>query len=103
MAPTAQGFGREAFEFIEDLDRLCSPGAVVEAMHRVVAQFGFEGSVITGLRAQPGQSFNDLVLVAKWPAEFQTVYFSRGLPSLRSERQACPSLDPSLRMERVVL
>jgi LuxR family quorum sensing-dependent transcriptional regulator len=77
MANTAQAFGQEALDFIEDLDRLSSADAVAEAMIGVVARFGFEGLIIAGLRPEPGQGFEDLVLAAKCPADFRAVYESR--------------------------
>ena len=39
----------QAFEFIEELDRLASPQAIIDAMGRSFAQFGFENFIMTGL------------------------------------------------------
>jgi LuxR family transcriptional regulator, quorum-sensing system regulator BjaR1 len=77
MTTTAPAFGREAFDFIEGVDRLCAPVAVMEAMRCVVAQFGFEWFVFTGLVPQPGQAFDDLLLSGLFPDGFRAVYADR--------------------------
>jgi LuxR family quorum sensing-dependent transcriptional regulator len=78
MTRAAQTFGREVFEFIENLDHQSSPDAVIEAMSRMVARFGFEGLFVSWLRAPPNQPFDDLLLAAQCPSEFRAVYASRG-------------------------
>jgi LuxR family quorum sensing-dependent transcriptional regulator len=102
MAMTAQPFGREAFEFIEDLDRLSSAAAVMERMDRAVSRFGFENLIVTGLSPQPDQSFDDLVLATRWPAEFHALYVS-SLRQRRSKHSPRPSFVPPLRMRRAGL
>ncbi len=77
MRIKAKAFGQEAFEFAEGVDRLEAPGDVIEALHRVVARFGFEGLFVGGIRADPNQSVTDLVIAAQCPAEFLEVYASR--------------------------
>jgi LuxR family quorum sensing-dependent transcriptional regulator len=67
MAETAQGFGRQAFDFIETLDRLDSPAAVVEAMYRAVAQLGFQGVFFAELDPRPPKRFEDFVLASRCP------------------------------------
>ena len=62
MTTTTQSFGQEAFDFIDSLDRLYTPDAILGAMHRVVSRFGFDWLVITGLLPKPGESFDDLIL-----------------------------------------
>jgi LuxR family transcriptional regulator, quorum-sensing system regulator BjaR1 len=78
MTKAAQTFGREAFEFVENLDRQPNPEAVIQAMNRVVARFGFEGLFVSWLRASPSRPFDDLVLAAQCPSEFRAVYASKG-------------------------
>ncbi len=72
------GFGQETFDFIEQLDGFSSADGVAEAMHRIIARFGFEGLFFAGLQPKPGQSFDDLILAARCPAEFRSLYVSRG-------------------------
>jgi hypothetical protein len=76
MTKAAQAFGREAFEFIENLDRQPSPDAVIQAMSRAVARFGFEGLFVSWLQAPANQPFDDIVLAAQCPSEFRAVYAS---------------------------
>ena len=78
MTKAAQTFGREAFEFIENLDRQPNPDGVIQAMSRAVARFGFEGLFVSWLRAPSNQPFDDIVLAAQCPSEFRAVYASRG-------------------------
>ena len=56
----------QAFEFIEEFDRLASPQAIIDAMERSFAQFGFENFIMTGL-PHPEQKIESLVLLKKWP------------------------------------
>ncbi len=78
MTVSAPDFGREAFEFIEELDALSSPDAVAEAMKRITARFGFAGLFIGGHKGHPRLSFNELLLATKCPPEFQAVYHRKG-------------------------
>nr|WP_246520128.1 autoinducer binding domain-containing protein [Microvirga arabica] len=55
-----------AFELIEELDRLATPQAIIDAMERSFAQFGFESFIMTGL-PHPEQRIESLVLLKKWP------------------------------------
>jgi Autoinducer binding domain len=77
MVAMAQSFGREAFEFIEDLDALSSPTAVGAATADLASQFGFEWFVFMGLAPQPGQSFDDLVYAGRFPPGFREMYASK--------------------------
>ena len=69
MTTTTQSFGQEAFDFIDSLDRLYTPDAILGAMHRVVSRFGFDRLVITGLLPKPGESFDDLILAEHFPVQ----------------------------------
>jgi LuxR family transcriptional regulator, quorum-sensing system regulator BjaR1 len=77
MTTTAGGFGQEAFTFIDGLDRLHTPDAIMRAMHRVVSRFGFEWLVFTGLVPKPGETFDDLVLAEHAPDGFHALYNAR--------------------------
>jgi LuxR family quorum sensing-dependent transcriptional regulator len=76
-APMSQAhnkYGPEVFAFIEDLDRLSDADAVLNAIERVVARFGFELLLFTGLLPSTGQRFDELVLATRWPLEFLQLY-----------------------------
>jgi LuxR family quorum sensing-dependent transcriptional regulator len=77
MTTTAQSFGQEAFDFIDSLDRLYTPDAVIGAMHRVISRFGFEWLAFTGLVPKPGETFDDLVLAEHAPDGFHALYNAR--------------------------
>ncbi len=67
----------DAFEFIESLDRLSSAGAIIDAMERSFARFGFENFIMTGL-PHPEQRIEGLVLLKKWPVEWYQRYTRKG-------------------------
>ena len=56
----------EAFEFIEELDRLATPQEIIDAMERTFSRFGFENFIMAGL-PHPEQRIESLVLLKKWP------------------------------------
>ena len=41
MTGTANSFGQEAFDFVESLDRLDTPDAVLDIMQGATSRFGF--------------------------------------------------------------
>lgn len=67
-------FDRQAFDFIDSVDRLETPDAVMEEVHHVVGRFGFERMVAMGLRPKPGQSCKDLLFASWMPEEFCNIY-----------------------------
>ncbi|MBB4038966.1 LuxR family quorum sensing-dependent transcriptional regulator [Microvirga flocculans] len=67
----------EAFEFIEDLDRLTTPQDIIDAMERSFARFGFENFIMTGL-PHPDQRIESLVLLKKWPIDWYRRYTHNG-------------------------
>jgi LuxR family transcriptional regulator, quorum-sensing system regulator BjaR1 len=75
---TGRGFdlAAEAFTFIEELDRLETPQAVVDAMERSLALFGFENFIITGL-PNPQERIERLILLKKWPLDWYRLYTSQ--------------------------
>jgi LuxR family quorum sensing-dependent transcriptional regulator len=84
MAATAQGFGREAFDFIDNLDRFDNPEFVIEAMYRVVAQLGVEGVFFAELDPRPPKRFEDFVLASRCPSEFGEIYTERNYAGVDS-------------------
>jgi LuxR family transcriptional regulator, quorum-sensing system regulator BjaR1 len=63
----------EAFDFIDSLDHLDSPGEVVEAVAKTFSLFGFENFIITGLPS-PRERFEQVVLLKKWPRGWFDIY-----------------------------
>ncbi|MEE1611698.1 LuxR family transcriptional regulator [Microvirga sp. CF3016] len=80
----------EAFDFVEELDRLTTPEDIVDAMERSFARFGFENFIMTGL-PHPDQRIETLILLKKWPLEWYRQYtqngFDRHDPVIRLCRQ----------------
>jgi LuxR family quorum sensing-dependent transcriptional regulator len=64
---------REAFAFIESLDRLHSIDSVIGALDRSLALFGFENFILTGLPT-PHQRFEEVVLLRQWPTGWFELY-----------------------------
>ncbi|MGO4573175.1 LuxR family transcriptional regulator [Microvirga sp. 2TAF3] len=81
---------KEAFVFIESLDRLTTPQGVIDAMERSFTLFGFENFIMTGL-PHPEQRIEGLVLLKKWPVEWYQLYirrnYDRNDPVIRLCRQ----------------
>jgi len=67
----------EAFEFIEELDRLATPQEIIDAMERTFSRFGFENFIMAGL-PHPEQRIESLVLLKKWPLDWYQRYTSNG-------------------------
>lgn len=80
----------EAFAFIEELDRLSTPQAIIDAMEGSFALFGFQNFIMTGL-PHPEQRIEGLVLLKKWPVEWYRRYTQKGYdrhdPVIRQCRQ----------------
>jgi LuxR family quorum sensing-dependent transcriptional regulator len=64
---------KEAFDFIEALDKLDTTDAVISAMEKALALFGFENFILTGI-PNPKQRFEQMVLLRKWPAGWFEIY-----------------------------
>ena len=78
MSGRGLDLAQEAFGFIESLDDLQTGRAVLAAMDRAFALFGFENFIITGL-PHPEQRIETLVLLKKWPAAWYEHYTARRL------------------------
>ena len=59
-------YADEAFAFIEELDRLTAPDAVMDAMQKSLSLFGFDNFIMTCLPG-PREKFEQAVLMRKWP------------------------------------
>jgi LuxR family transcriptional regulator, quorum-sensing system regulator BjaR1 len=77
MPRSAEAFGQQALEFIEEVDRLGSPASVVEAVYRVIRTFGFDGLFFAELDPRPIHKFDDFVLASRCPTEFGPIYTER--------------------------
>ncbi|MEN3378401.1 MAG: LuxR family transcriptional regulator, quorum-sensing system regulator BjaR1 [Hyphomicrobiales bacterium] len=73
---TQPSYAKDAFDLIDRLDRLSDTDAVMDAMQRAVAGYGFETLLFTG-RPNPEQRFDNLALVGRWPAEWFKIYNER--------------------------
>jgi len=83
-------FEREAFEFIDRLDRLSTIGAVMAATERMLARYGFEHFSFSGV-PHNSDSMPGIVLAHRIPAELFKVYVERHYadidPSMRHLRR----------------
>ena len=88
MTGTANSFGQEAFDFVESLDRLDTPGAVLDTMQGAISRFGLEWVALAGILPKPGETMDDLVLAHRSPDGLHDVYSSRDYirvdPNVRS-------------------
>jgi LuxR family quorum sensing-dependent transcriptional regulator len=82
-------FVREAFEFIDDLERLSTVDAVMDATQRTLARFGFEHFSFSGV-PRSSACMPDVVLAHRIPPELFKLYVER--------RYA--DVDPVMRMLR---
>jgi LuxR family quorum sensing-dependent transcriptional regulator len=69
-------YADEAFRFIEDLDRLETPAAILDAMETSLSRFGFDSFIVSGLPG-PGEKVEEVVLLKKWPAGWFEIYTGR--------------------------
>jgi LuxR family quorum sensing-dependent transcriptional regulator len=68
---------RDVFAIIEAVDGLHSPHGVLNAVKKVVAGYGFDKLLFTGLRPSPEQRFSDVVLISGWPSAFLEHYIEQ--------------------------
>ncbi len=66
-------YADEAFAFIEELDRLTAPDAVMDAMQKSLSLFGFDNFIMTCLPG-PREKFEQAVLMRKWPKGWFELY-----------------------------
>jgi LuxR family quorum sensing-dependent transcriptional regulator len=76
--PTAGfNYGRETFEFIENLERQSSVDAVMDTAQEALARLGYETLLVCGLpRAE--QRLDEMVLAMRFPAEWFKTYVDEG-------------------------
>lgn len=73
MTSTTFDYAKEAFDFIEDLDRLGTTDEVINKMESALTLFGFENFILTGI-PNPQQRFEQMVLLRKWPSGWFEIY-----------------------------
>jgi LuxR family quorum sensing-dependent transcriptional regulator len=82
---------RDAFDFVDGLKDLSTVDDVANAFEYAVARYGVEHFIATGLSGK-GQPFEDLVIAARWPAEFFMLYvendYARFDPLIRRSIQS---------------
>ena len=64
---------RDAFGFIDALERLSAVDDVAKAFAEAIARYGIEHFIATGLSAK-GHAFEELVIASRWPSEFFMLY-----------------------------
>lgn len=64
---------RQAFDFIDEIDRLKSQSAVIDRLDRELRKFGFVAWVVTGLPV-PGEQMRDKMLLNGWPRGWSDLY-----------------------------
>jgi LuxR family transcriptional regulator, quorum-sensing system regulator BjaR1 len=64
---------REAFDFIDDIERLTNQQAVIDRLDRELVKYGFNAWVITGLPI-PGEQMRDKMLLNGWHPEWSRRY-----------------------------
>ena len=64
---------RDAFGFVDGLERLSTIDDIANAFEQAVARYGVEHFIATGLSAN-GQPFEELVMASRWPAGFFMLY-----------------------------
>jgi LuxR family quorum sensing-dependent transcriptional regulator len=79
-------YERDAFAFIEALDRMASPEQAMDGMHGVVGKYGFEFFCFNSF-APPHQKFEEVMWACRVPPEWLKLYLEKDYahddPSIR--------------------
>jgi DNA-binding CsgD family transcriptional regulator len=79
-------YGRDAFAFIDALDRLASPAQVMDEMQRVLRKCGFEFFCFSNF-VRPDQRFEEVIWACRVPPEWLELYLEKDYahddPSIR--------------------
>jgi LuxR family quorum sensing-dependent transcriptional regulator len=67
-------YRREAFDFIEGLNRHTTVSGLMDAAERAFNRFGFETIIVAGLPLGSGVDFSDRVIAKRWPAGWFDLY-----------------------------
>lgn len=91
MPMSAVEYGRDALDFIEELNGHTDVPAAMDSLESAFGRFGFETIIVAGL-PNPEQKFSQMVLAKRWPAEWFKLYtehnFDRVDPVLRHCRNS---------------
>jgi LuxR family quorum sensing-dependent transcriptional regulator len=71
--PEAVDYGRDALDFIVDIERIKNADLAMDAMDAAFRRFGFETLIVTGL-PNPNQRFEQMVMAKRWPVEWFKIY-----------------------------
>jgi LuxR family quorum sensing-dependent transcriptional regulator len=86
MPRASPDVGREAFDFIDDVQRLSTTDEIMEAMRAVLGRFGFQFFCFNFLPT-PEQNFEDVLLANRLPVGWLDLYLEKQFvhadPSLR--------------------
>ena len=72
----AENYGKDALDFIENLDRVTTVDAAMDAIENAFARFGFRTLIVTGL-PHPQERFEQVVLAKRWPTEWFKLYTAK--------------------------
>jgi LuxR family quorum sensing-dependent transcriptional regulator len=75
--PALLDYAQHAFEFVEQLNSLSSPGDVASHLQNAIGRFDLETVLLMGL-PNPEQRFKDVVLARRWPLEWFKTYTEKG-------------------------
>ncbi|WP_210485200.1 LuxR family transcriptional regulator [Microvirga antarctica] len=75
MGGESFSYANEAFAFVERLDHLTSPSAILDAMEVSLSRFGFQNFIVAGLPG-PRERVDQVVLLKKWPPGWFDLYIS---------------------------
>lgn len=70
--------GRDAFDFIDEIERMHEQCRVIDRLNSELAKFGFSAWVVTGL-PHPGGRMEDMMLLNGWNPEWSSYYFKNNL------------------------
>jgi LuxR family quorum sensing-dependent transcriptional regulator len=73
MQPEHCGYGDAILSLVEELNRLPSIDAVLDGTLKALRPFGCETLLFGGL-PHPEQSFDDVIIAARWPADWAKIY-----------------------------
>ncbi|KQW22636.1 transcriptional regulator [Afipia sp. Root123D2] len=70
----AVDYGRDAFDFIDGLNRHTTVVGVMDDAERAFNRFGFETIIVAGLPLNPNGDFSSRVMAKRWPAGWFDLY-----------------------------
>lgn len=71
---TTADYGRDAFDFVEGLNKSTTVSAVMDDAERAFNRFGFETIIIAGLPLNSSADFSSRVIAKRWPTKWYELY-----------------------------